>query len=47
MDQGSFENNVHDWMNDGLAAGWASTSKTNGMPYNCDLTHTAYEHVAC
>ncbi|KAL0039998.1 hypothetical protein WJX79_001782 [Trebouxia sp. C0005] len=31
MDQGSFENNVHDWMNDGLAAGWASTSKTNGF----------------
>ena len=47
MDQGSFENNVQDWMNDGFASGWPSASDMNGMPYSCALTHTAYERVAC
>jgi len=50
MDQGSFENNVQDWMNDGFASGWPSASDTNGMTYSViiyALTHTVYEHVAC
>ena len=34
MDQGSFENNVQDWMNDGFASGWPSASDTNGMTFN-------------
>ncbi len=47
MDQGSFENNVQDWMNDGFASGWPSASDTNGMTYNITTLYTAYEHVAC
>ncbi|KAL0029403.1 hypothetical protein WJX77_004930 [Trebouxia sp. C0004] len=32
VDQGSFENNVQDWMSDGFASGWPSASDTNRFP---------------